>query len=182
MMMLAQEYVPDVVLLQSKRTEKTNGRQRYYCHDCFHSFNERTGTLLHCSHMTGEQWKRFIDLEVSLDTEYRKINRKGTKPKTMPRISKKRGNSSSIRGILHHKISVICALDSNDHMIMRATGLGDESFDKYRKIENYFKDAKIISDSKTGILQFANLLNARNDKILTSPIQKRYQHDRKAIS
>lgn len=201
-----------------KNGKNSNGRQRYYCHDCCHSFNERTGTLLHCSHMTGEQWKRFIDLEVSkvtladeahflnvskttcffmrhklysavteiisqqllsgsieLDTEYLKINLKGTKPKNMPRISKKRGNSSAFRGISHHKISVVCAVDSNDHMIMKVTGLGAESFDKYKKTENYFKDViKIISDSKTSIQQFANLLNAKNDKIPTSPLKKRY--------
>ena len=126
--------------------------------------------------------QQLLSGSIELDTEYLKINRKGTKPKNMPRISKKRGNSSAFRGISHHKISVVCAVDSNDHMIMKVTGLGAESFDKYKKTENYFKDVKkIISDSKTSIQPFANLLNAKNDKIPTSPIQMRYQHDRKTI-
>lgn len=70
----------------------------------------------------------------------------------MPRESKERGNTSAFRGISHHKISVVCAIDSNDHMIMQVTGLGSESFDKYEQIKPYFKDVKkIISDSKTSI-------------------------------
>ena len=96
----------------------------------------------------------------------------------MPRESKERGNTSAFRGISHHKISVVCAIDSNDHIIMQVTGLGFESFDKYEQTKPYFKDVKkIISDSKTSIQQFANLLEATNDKIPTSPIRKRYITD-----
>ena len=148
-----------------KNGKDSNGNQRYYCHDCHRSFNDKTGTFLHWSHMAIDQWKRFIDLEISkvkledeahflgasittcffmrhklynaateivsqqtlsenveIDTEYFKINLKGTKTENMPRKSKERGNSAAFRGISHHKISVVCAIDSNDHMIMQVTG------------------------------------------------------------
>lgn len=195
------------------------GNQRFYCHECHHSFSERTGTFLFHTHLSLDTWRRFIDYEVTgmslkeeayylslsittcfymrhklyhavmelrdgeilsesaqLDSMYLKINLKGTKPKNMPRISKKRGGSSAYRGISHHKICVICSLDSNDHMIMKVTGLGEESFEKYQVNERYFKDIKeIISDSKTSIQQFANHIKAANHKIPTVPNQKRYQ-------
>lgn len=49
---------------------KKNGKdkydhQRYYCKDCHKSFSDRTGTLLYWSHLTLNQWKKFIDCEVS---------------------------------------------------------------------------------------------------------------------
>lgn len=118
---------------------------------------------------------QILSEEVQVDTQYLKINLKGTKPENMPRYSKKRGNSSAYRGISHHKISVICAVDSQDHMIMNITGLGSESFEKYKENDKYFQDiSKVISDSKTSIQQFANHLKATNDKIPTSPLGKRY--------
>lgn len=48
-----------------KNGKDSNGNQRYLCHDCHRSFNDKTGTFLHWSHMTIEQWKKFIDLEIS---------------------------------------------------------------------------------------------------------------------
>lgn len=60
-------------------------------------------------------------------------------------------------------------------MIMNVTGLGTESFEKYKENAKYFNDVKtVISDSKTSIQQFANLLNATNDKVPTKPLEKRY--------
>ena len=93
----------------------------------------------------------------------------------MPRYSKKRGGQSAFRGISHHKVSVICAVDENDHMIMNITGLGSESFEKYISNEMYFGDIKeIISDSKSCIQQLANHLGTTNNKVPTSPTEKRY--------
>lgn len=63
-------------------------------------------------------------------------------------------------------------------MIMNVTGLGTESFEKYKGNAKYFNDIKtVISDSKTSIQQFANLLNATNDKVPTIPLGKRYLTD-----
>ena len=60
-------------------------------------------------------------------------------------------------------------------MIMNMTVLGTESFEKYKENAKYFNDVKtVILDSKTSIQQFANLLNATHDKVLTKPLEKRY--------
>ncbi|WP_296876810.1 IS1 family transposase, partial [Thomasclavelia sp.] len=201
-----------------KHGKDKHNHQRYFCRDCHKTFTSKTGTLLYWTHLTVEQWKKFIDYELSkltledeahfvgvsittcfymchklysaateiirnqilseevqVDTQYLKINLKGTKPQNMPRYSKKRGNSSAYWGISHHKVSVICAVDSQDHMIMNITGLGSESFEKYKANDKYFQDiSEVISDSKTSIQQFANHLKAANNKIPTSPLGKRY--------
>lgn len=70
---------------------------------------------------------------------------------------------------------MICAVDENDHMIMNITGLGSEFFEKYISNEMYFGDIKeIISDSKSCIQQLANHLRTTNNKVPTSPTEKRY--------
>ena len=116
--------------------------------------------------------------EVEIDTQYKSINLKGTRPLNMPRYSKKRGKQAAYRGISHHKVAIICATDENDHMMMQVSGLGSESFDKYKANEDYFEDVKeFISDSKASIQQFANYLEAVNNKIKTSPLEKRYLTD-----
>ena len=96
----------------------------------------------------------------------------------MPRYSKKRGKQSAYRGISHHKVAIVCATDENDHMMMQISGLGSESFDKYKANKDYFEDVEeFISDSKASIQQFANYLEAVNNKIKTSPIGKKYLTD-----
>ena len=119
--------------------------------------------------------KQILSGEIEVDTQYLSINLKGTKPQNMPRYSKKRGGQSAFRGISHHKISVICAVDEEDQMIMNITGLGSESFEKYKSNERYFGDVKeLISDSKSCIQQFANHLGTTNNKVPTTPIVKKY--------
>ena len=59
--------------------------------------------------------------------------------------------------------------------MMQLSGLGSESFDKYKASKDYFKDVKeFISDSKESIQQFANYFEAVTNKIKTSPLEKRY--------
>ena len=60
-------------------------------------------------------------------------------------------------------------------MMMQVSGLGSESFDKYKANKDYFKDVdEFISDSKASTQQFANYFEAVNNKIKTSPLEKRY--------
>ena len=115
--------------------------------------------------------------EVEIDTQYKSINLKGTRPQNMPRYSKKRGKQAAYRGISHHKVAIVCATDENDHMMMQISGLGSESFDKYKANKDHFEDVKeFISDSKASIQQFANYLEAVNtDK--TSPFYKEISTD-----
>ena len=59
--------------------------------------------------------------------------------------------------------------------MMQLSGLGRESFDKYKASKDYFKDVKeFISDSKESIQQFANYFEAVTNKIKTSLLEKRY--------
>lgn len=58
------------------------------------------------------------------------------------------------------------------------SGLRSESLDKYKANKDYFKDVEeFISDLKASIQQFANYLEAVNNKIKTSLIEKRYLTD-----
>lgn len=96
----------------------------------------------------------------------------------MPRYSSKRGKQVAYRGISYHKVAIICVTDDNDHMMMRVSGLGSDSFDKYKANKGYFEDVEeFLLDSKASIQQFANYLEAVNNKIKTSPIDKRYLTD-----
>lgn len=68
-----------------------------------------------------------IDLsgEIQSDEKYFSINLKGTKPKNMPRYSKKRTSiKSPYRGISHHKICVVSSIDENDNLLLKIVGLG----------------------------------------------------------
>lgn len=63
--------------------------------------------------------------EMQSDEKYFSINLKGTKPKNMPRYSKKRTSTSSpYRGISHHKVCVVSTIDENDSLLLRIVGLG----------------------------------------------------------
>lgn len=192
-----------------KNGKDSSGNQRFYCHDCKHTFTYKTHSFFSHSHLSFEQWKMFIECELSnmklvdishfvgisvtsaffnrhklykaifqikkkeklesfveVAANYKKINLKGTKPKNMPRTSKKRGNTAAYSGISHHKICIICGVDDRDHIIMNITGLGSESFDKYERNIEHFENIKtVVSDSKPCIQQFANDLKAINDKI-----------------
>lgn len=57
------------------------------------------------------------------DEKYFSINLKGTKTENMPRHSKKR-KSSAYRGISHHKVCVISAIDEYDNLVLEIAGLG----------------------------------------------------------
>lgn len=62
---------------------------------------------------------------IQSDEKYFSINLKGTKPKNMPRYSKKRTSTSSpYRGISHHKICVVSSIDEYDNLLLKITGLG----------------------------------------------------------
>lgn len=156
-----------------KNGKDKNGHQRYICLDCHKSFSDRTNTLFYWSHFTLDQWLHFIELELykmPLEGEAQVLETSKTTCFYM-----RRGKQAAYRGISHHKVAIVCATDENDHMMMQVSGLGSESFDKYKANKDYFKDVEeFISDSKASIQQFANYLEAVNNKIKTSPLEKRY--------
>lgn len=119
--------------------------------------------------------KETLSGEVELDAAYFKINLKGTKPEKMPRYSKTRGNTSAFSGISHHKICAIVAVDENDHMSLKISGLGGESLEKYESQLAHFEKVKtMISDSKSCIPQFCNLLECEHDVIPVIANKKQY--------
>ena len=120
----------------------------------------------------GRQLNSQLSGQVETDAAYMKINLKGTKPKNMPRYSKKRGKhksscySKELSGISHHKICVISAVDEYDNMLCRISGLGSESLEKYNQYASYFEEGStIISDSKTCIKKFAEEHNMISEQI-----------------
>lgn len=114
--------------------------------------------------------------EVEIDIQYKRINLKGTRSKNMPRYSKKRGKQAAYRKVSHHKIAIVCTADDNNHMMMQVSCFGSESFDKYKGNRKHFDDVvkEFISDSKASIQQFANYLEAVNNKIRTFPLKKKF--------
>ena len=63
-------------------------------------------------------------------------------------------------------------------MMMRVSDSENESFDKYKANKDYFKDVdEFMSDSKASIQKVAYCLEAVNNKIKTSSVEKRYFTD-----
>ena len=85
--------------------------------------------------------------EVELDPTYTSINLKGTKPKNMPRLSKRRGKrryrqsslyGNALPGTSHHKVCIVAAIDEHDNMLFKVGGLGRESFSILNQFRNHF--------------------------------------------
>ena len=75
--------------------------------------------------------------KVELDTTCTSINLKGTKPKGIPRLSKRRGKGcykkssfygNALPGTSQHKVCIVAAIDEYDNMLFKVGGLGRESF------------------------------------------------------
>lgn len=116
-----------------------------------------------------------LDGLTEIDSSYVKINLKGTKPQNMPRYSKKRGSKGVLQGVSHHKICIVTAIDENDNMLFRISGLGSESLSKYSMFEkNFGKSVRFVSDSKPCIKSFANIINAEIEQIPVIANKKRY--------
>lgn len=100
---------------------------------------------------------------IQIDAKFVPINLKGTKTKNMPRISKKR-SSSAYRGISHHKVCIMCAVNDNDNMFFEITGLGSETNKMLESIEYKIKDCKVlISDGKFAFETFSKRINCINE-------------------
>jgi len=109
---------------------------------------------------------------IELDPSYTKINLKGTKPKNMPRISKKRGKhrnhiySSTLTGISHHKVCLVAAIDENDHILFKIGGLGRESESILSQFKEHFMSGStIISDDSHSIQTFVSNNHFNSDII-----------------
>lgn len=85
---------------------------------------------------------------------YLPINLKGTKPHNMPRHTKKRGKQAAYRGISHHKVCLLSAIDQEDAMVFKIAGLGVETTEMVLALQHLFMNGnesnkpKLISDMK----------------------------------
>ena len=120
--------------------------------------------------------------QIQIDATYTRINLSGTKPKNMPRYSKKRGKKGpsvgelkSLRGISHHKVCIVTAEDENDNILYRVAGLGQETAEKYEQYAAHFdKPTLIISDNNSCIATFADTHKIQHDVIPSSKASKRF--------
>lgn len=82
---------------------------------------------------------------IELDPTYEKINIKGTKP----------SKSKSLRGINHHKICIVTAIDSDDRILFKIAGLGGESKELLEPFsEHFMKESEVVIDSKSSLESF----------------------------
>lgn len=100
-----------------------------------------------------------------MDALHVSINLKGTKPNKMPRISKVRGKTSAFRGISHHKVCILSAIDENDQMVFEIQGLGCETTDKVNKMEEYFKKENKTNYLITDMKQCYNKLSENTGRL-----------------
>ena len=94
--------------------------------------------------------------------KYFSINLKGTKPRNMPRYSKKRTSTTSpYRGISHHKICVVSSIDENDNLLLEIVGLGRCTTNMLRdSLGSKLDNAESISaDSASAYQEFCNEYN-----------------------
>lgn len=92
---------------------------------------------------------------IEMDGTFFSINLKGTKPKNMPRRSKKR-RSSGKKGLSNHKVCVMVAVDEYDQLLIEVAGLGPESREMLLQFKNRFKEgSNLITDSKSSFIEFA---------------------------
>ncbi len=106
---------------------------------------------------------------IRLDATYERINLKGTKPKNMPRSSKKRtSKGSSMRGISHHKVCIITGIDEKDNIIMKIAGIGREAIEHYQISNDRLVDPELlITDQAWGYTTYAKQLKCELDQIPT---------------
>lgn len=105
--------------------------------------------------------------EIQLDATYTRINLKGTKPKNMPRMSKKRGTrSKGKQGMTSEKICIMTGVDSNDNIVLKVAGVGRESIEHYNSIKSQISNPKLlITDQAWGFTTFAKSLNCKLEQI-----------------
>ena len=117
--------------------------------------------------------KSFIS-EISLsgniqsDEKYFSINLKGTKPSNMPRYSKKRTTvKATYRGISHHKVCVVSAIDEKNNLHLEIVGLGSCITEMLNNsLGKKLKDTKVINaDSASAYRKFCGKYNLKLNAI-----------------
>ena len=105
---------------------------------------------------------------IQLDSKYESINLKGTKPQNMPRYSKKRPGSA-YKGISHHKVCIVSAVDENDNIIFKIAGLGKERIEFYNTLNVHIDNPTLmITDQYWVFTTVSKIHNCEIDQIPTT--------------
>jgi transposase-like protein len=100
---------------------------------------------------------------IEIDGAFVPINLKGTKSINMPRLSKKR-TGSAYRGVSHHKVCIMSAVDENDNMFFEIVGLGSETNEMIETIKYKIKDCKVlVSDGRFVFKTLSEKLDCKNE-------------------
>lgn len=111
---------------------------------------------------------RELSKEIQMDSLYFDINFKGTKPKNMPRKSKKRP-FSNFKGISREKACVISAIDEDDNILMKVAGAGKETIEYYHGFDSHLrKPTKLVGDQFWGFTTLAKNWNCELEQIPTT--------------
>lgn len=92
--------------------------------------------------------------EVQVDETFYPINLKGTKPKDMPRESKKRGTPVTNS---NEMICIPTAIDSSKNLVMKAIGTNSISYKRLESVLGYriSENAKLITDGGGAYVKFS---------------------------
>ena len=134
-------------------------------------------TCFHMRHKlyqaVGRVQDQILTGNIEIDSTYTKINLKGTKPRNMPRRSKKRGKhkqrpkDDKDGWPAKHKVCIATAMDQNDVILFRIIGLGVENLDKYRTLKNRFKPGStLICDNNAALHNFAKEAYLKTDSLI----------------
>lgn len=112
--------------------------------------------------------------EIYIDGKFTSINLKGTKHENMPRYSKKR-TSSAYRGISHHKVCILCAIDEHDNLVIKVAGTGRENTIMMENFHKYVEiPTRIICDDAHSLVTFAKKFKNIEIETIKSGTYKSY--------
>ncbi len=122
-----------------------------------------TTTAFSWRHKVMETLEKYEELavlggEIQVDETYFKINLKGVKKEKMPRKSKKRGTSTSKRGINNEQVCVLTAIDENDNLHIEVIGQGNPTIKEieYGLRSKIGKKSIMVTDSKAAYIEVAS--------------------------
>lgn len=99
--------------------------------------------------------------EIQIDSTFLPINLKGTRS-NMPRFSKKR-TSSTYRGISHHKVCILTAIDEYDNIAIEIAGTGREGAKAVNYFSKYIENCTVlISDGNHATITLADEMNVKS--------------------
>ena len=112
--------------------------------------------------------------QIQLDGKFVPMNFKGTKSENMPRLSKMR--SSRSKTPLAHKVCIMTAIDSDDHIFMEITGVGEETNEMMHVFDGRIAPGSLlVTDGKFAFETYAKNNNLNIEIVKSSKFTN--EHD-----